>query len=83
MFQLTYKLSVSLFKNIILMLELIVHPILDTEYVLEEIDQWLPRLHAVVIGKNCSSIFKQTKPALTSKLTFFERNVERDFVTLE
>jgi hypothetical protein len=30
--------------------ELIVHPILDTEYVLEEIDQWLPRLHAVVIG---------------------------------
>ena len=32
--------------------ELIVHPILDTEYVLEEIDQWLPRLHAVVIGKS-------------------------------
>lgn len=30
--------------------ELIVHPILDTECVLEEIDQWLPRLHAVVIG---------------------------------
>jgi ATP-dependent NAD(P)H-hydrate dehydratase len=31
--------------------ELIVHPILDTEYVLEEIDQWLPRLHCIVIGK--------------------------------
>ena len=31
--------------------ELIVHPVLDTEYVLEEIDQWLPRLHCVVIGK--------------------------------
>lgn len=31
--------------------ELIVHPVLDTEYVLEEIDQWLPRFHCVVIGK--------------------------------
>ena len=31
--------------------ELIVHPILDTEYVLEEIDQWLPRLHCILIGK--------------------------------
>ena len=31
--------------------ELIVHPVLDTEYVLEEIDKWLPRLHCVVIGK--------------------------------
>ena len=31
--------------------ELIVHPVLDTEYVLEEIDQWLPRLHCAVIGK--------------------------------
>lgn len=30
--------------------ELIVHPVLDTEYALEEIDQWLPRFHAVVIG---------------------------------
>jgi len=30
--------------------ELIVHPVLDTEYVLEEIDQWLPRLHCAVIG---------------------------------
>ena len=30
--------------------ELIVHPVLDTEYVLEEIDKWLPRLHCVVIG---------------------------------
>ena len=33
--------------------ELIVHPVLDTEYVLEEIDKWLPRLHCVVIGNNC------------------------------
>lgn len=32
--------------------ELIVHPILDTEYVLEEIDNWLPRFHAIVLGKN-------------------------------
>ena len=31
--------------------ELIVHPVLDTEYVMEEIDQWLPRFHCVVIGK--------------------------------
>lgn len=30
--------------------ELIVHPILDTEYVLEEIDLWLPRFNCVVIG---------------------------------
>lgn len=30
--------------------ELIVHPVLDTECVLEEIDQWLPRLHCAVIG---------------------------------
>jgi len=30
--------------------ELIVHPILDTEYGIEEIDQWLPRLHVVVLG---------------------------------
>ena len=30
--------------------ELIVHPILDTEYALEEIDQWLPRFHAIVLG---------------------------------
>ena len=30
--------------------ELIVHPVLDTEYVLEEIDQWLPRFHCVVLG---------------------------------
>jgi len=30
--------------------ELIVHPVLDTEYVMEEIDQWLPRFHCVVIG---------------------------------
>ena len=31
--------------------ELIVHPILDSEYALEEVDQWLPRFHAVVIGE--------------------------------
>ena len=31
--------------------ELIVHPILDTEYALEEIDQWMPRFHAIVLGK--------------------------------
>lgn len=30
--------------------ELIVHPVLDTECVLEEIDSWLPRFHCVVIG---------------------------------
>lgn len=30
--------------------ELIVHPVLDTEYVMEEIDQWLPRFHCVVLG---------------------------------
>merc|ERR1719305_930406 len=30
--------------------ELIVHPVLDTEYGIEEIDQWLPRLHCVVLG---------------------------------
>lgn len=30
--------------------ELIVHPILDQEYGMEEIDNWLPRLHAVVLG---------------------------------
>lgn len=30
--------------------ELIVHPVLDTEYGIEEIDQWLPRLHVVVLG---------------------------------
>ena len=33
--------------------ELIVHPVLDTEYVLEEIDQWLPRFHCVVLGQYC------------------------------
>ena len=33
--------------------ELIVHPVLDTEYVMEQIDQWLPRFHCVVIGKLC------------------------------
>jgi len=38
--------------------ELIVHPILDTEYALEEIDQWLPRLHCILIGKlNVLNIF--------------------------
>ncbi len=31
--------------------ELIVHPVLDTEYALEEIDLWLPRFHAVVLGE--------------------------------
>jgi len=31
--------------------ELIVHPVLDTEYALEEIDHWLPRFHAVVLGE--------------------------------
>ena len=36
--------------------ELIVHPVLDTEYVLEEIDQWLPRLHCAVIGKKLPKI---------------------------
>ena len=36
--------------------ELIVHPVLDTEYVMEEIDQWLPRFHCVVIGKLWYSI---------------------------
>eukprot|EP00093_Oithona_nana_P014680 14680.XXX_327602_324195_1 [CDS] Oithona nana genome sequencing. len=30
--------------------ELIVHPVLDTEYVMEEIDRWLPRFHCVVLG---------------------------------
>jgi len=30
--------------------ELIVHPVLDEEYGIEHIDQWLPRLHAVVLG---------------------------------
>ena len=35
--------------------ELIVHPVLDTEYVLEEIDSWLPRFHCVVIGKRIIS----------------------------
>lgn len=30
--------------------ELIVHPVLDTEYGMEEIDSWLPRLHSVVLG---------------------------------
>ena len=36
--------------------ELIVHPVLDTEYVMEEIDQWLPRFHCVVLGKQISFI---------------------------
>lgn len=30
--------------------ELIVHPVLDAEYGMEEIDSWLPRLNCVVIG---------------------------------
>jgi ATP-dependent NAD(P)H-hydrate dehydratase len=30
--------------------ELIVHPVLDQEYGLEEIEHWLPRLHCVVLG---------------------------------
>jgi len=30
--------------------ELIVHPVLDTEYGMEEIDTWLPRLHCIVLG---------------------------------
>jgi ATP-dependent NAD(P)H-hydrate dehydratase len=30
--------------------ELVVHPVLDTEYAMEEIDQWLPQFHAVVLG---------------------------------
>jgi len=30
--------------------ELIVHPVLDTEYGMEEIDSWLPRLHCIVLG---------------------------------
>jgi len=30
--------------------ELIVHPVLDQEYGMEEIDHWLPRLHCVVMG---------------------------------
>ncbi|CAB4065828.1 CARKD [Lepeophtheirus salmonis] len=30
--------------------ELIVHPILDTEYALEEIDKWLPSFHGVILG---------------------------------
>ena len=41
--------------------ELIVHPVLDTEYVLEEIDKWLPRLHCVVIGKKICTL-KSNKP---------------------
>ena len=30
--------------------ELAVHPVLDQEYGMEEIEHWLPRLHAVVLG---------------------------------
>lgn len=30
--------------------ELIVHPVLDQEYWMEEIDYWLPKLHCVVLG---------------------------------
>ena len=30
--------------------ELIVHPVFDTELAMEEIDQWLPRFHCVVLG---------------------------------
>jgi len=30
--------------------ELIVHPVLDQEYGMEEIDAWLPRLHCIVMG---------------------------------
>lgn len=30
--------------------ELIVHPVLDQEYGMEEIQHWLPRLHCVVLG---------------------------------
>lgn len=30
--------------------ELIVHPVLDQEYGMEEIDSWLPRLHCIVMG---------------------------------
>jgi len=30
--------------------ELVVHPVLDQEYGLEEIEHWLPRLHCVVLG---------------------------------
>lgn len=44
--------------------ELIVHPILDTEYALEEIDQWMPRFHAIVLGKPLLS-----RPLLISLLT--------------
>ena len=38
-------------KIVFKLLPKIVHPVLDTEYVMEEIDQWLPRFHCVVIGK--------------------------------
>ena len=30
--------------------ELIVHPVLDTDAAIEEVDTWLPRIHSVVIG---------------------------------
>ena len=30
--------------------ELVIHPVLDQEYGMEEVDAWLPRLDCVVIG---------------------------------
>ena len=36
--------------------ELIVHPVFDTELAMEEIDQWLPRFHCVVLGKSRSFV---------------------------
>ena len=53
--------------------ELIVHPVLDTEYVLEEIDKWLPRLHCVVIGKKICTI-KSDKPNLYSNMNHLYSN---------
>ena len=49
--------------------ELIVHPVLDTEYVMEEIDRWLPRFHCVVLGKTKNIfIFLSSKTSGSSSL---------------
>ncbi len=47
--------------------ELIVHPVLDTEYALEELDQWLPRFHAVVLGKE--AVYRALRKKLPTPMT--------------
>ncbi|XP_034088199.1 ATP-dependent (S)-NAD(P)H-hydrate dehydratase isoform X2 [Gymnodraco acuticeps] len=52
--------------------ELIVHPVLDSPNAVEEIDKWLPRLHALVVGPGLGredSLLKTAKEVIEKSKT--------------